>query len=259
MSFEGKVILITGATSGIGAACAEYFAKEGALLSLNGRNPERAGQVVESIQAIGVEVEPLFILADLSIDYERIISETIEKYGRLDVLINSAAFLILGNIENMRVEDFDSMMSTNVRGTILLTQLAVPYLIESKGNIVNLSSICGARTLENFLGYCISKAALEQFTRCAALDLAAKGVRVNCISPGPVATNFHDALGLDKDGPEYAGIMQYYADMHPFKRMGLTKEIVHAIAFMASENASFCTGAIFPVDGGLTVKSIKDW
>lgn len=117
MSFEGKVILITGASGGIGRACAEYFAKEGALLSLVGRNAEKFEKVVEQIKQSGVDAEPLVILADISVDLTRIIKETIEKYGRLDVLINNAAFSIPGTIENTKVEDYDSVMATNVRGS----------------------------------------------------------------------------------------------------------------------------------------------
>lgn len=255
MSFEGKVILITGASSGIGAACAEYFAKEGALLALVGRNAERSEKVVEKIKESGIETEPLVILADISVDSDRIINETIGKYGRLDVLINNAAFSIPGTIENTRVEDYDSIFATNVRGTFLLTQLAVPHLIESKGNIINVSSVCGLRSFEGLLGYCMSKAALDQFTRCISLELAGKGVRVNSVNPGVVETNFHDCLGFDRNGPEYAALMDAYAKMHPLGRVGQSEECVNAIAFLANGNAGFVTGVTLPIDGGLTVKS----
>lgn len=107
MSFEGKVILITGASDGIGRGCAEFFAKEKAFLALVGRNAEKFKNVLAQIKQIGVDMEPLVILADISIDYERIIEETIEKYGRLDILINNAGFSIPGSIETTKVEDFD--------------------------------------------------------------------------------------------------------------------------------------------------------
>ncbi|XP_055308000.1 uncharacterized oxidoreductase TM_0325-like, partial [Sitodiplosis mosellana] len=139
----GKIVLITGASSGIGAAAAVYFAQQGALLALVGRNAERAESVAAKIRDSGVEVEPLVILADITIDSERIINETIKKYGRLDVLINNAAFGVPGSIETTRIEDYDAIFATNVRGTFLLTQLAVPHLLASKGNIVNVSSVCG--------------------------------------------------------------------------------------------------------------------
>lgn len=252
MSFEGQVVLITGASAGIGAKCAEYFAKEGALLALVGRNAERAEQVVETIMQNGVEAEPLFILADISVDAERIINETIEKYGRLNILINNAAFAIPGTTESTQIEDLDAMFATNVRGTFILTQLAIPHLIESKGNIINVSSICGLRTFEGLLGYCMSKAALDQFTRCAALDLAIHGVRVNAVNPGVFDTNFHGYLGVDKDTPEYEAAMDAYARMHPLGRLGEAEECVDAIAFLAKN--TFTNGVNLSCDGGLIAK-----
>lgn len=129
MSFKDKVILITGASSGIGAACAEYFAKEGALLALVGRNKVKFEAVVKKIKESGYVFEPLIILADVSTDTNRIIDETIGKYKRLDVLINNAGFTIRGSLENTKIENYDAVMATNVRGVLLLTQSAVPYLI----------------------------------------------------------------------------------------------------------------------------------
>lgn len=255
MSFSKKVILITGASSGIGAACAEYFAKEGAALALVGRNAERLEKVAEKIKENGVEIEPLVIIADISTDSERIISETIEKYGHLDILINNAGFSRPGTIETTTVEDFDAIMSTNVRGTFLLTQLAVPHLIQSKGNIVNISSVCGLRSFEGILAYCMSKSALDQFTHCVSMELAAKGVRVNSVNPGVIDTNFHDFIGLDRNGPEYAAVMTAYAQMHPIGRVGQSEECVNAIAFLANDNAGFITGITLPIDGGLTAKT----
>lgn len=251
MAFKGKVILITGASSGIGAACAEHFAKEGALLALVGRNAERSQKVIENIKESGVEVEPLLILADISTDFDRIVTETIEKFGKLDILINNAGFGIRGSIETTRVEDFDAIMGTNVRGTFLLTQRAVPYLIAAKGNIVNVSSIVGLRAFSNFVAYCMSKSALDQFTRCLALELAGK-VRVNSINAGVIDTNFY---GLEKNSAEYNATMDFFANMHPIGHVGQSEDCVNAIAYLANEKiASFVTGVTLPVDGGLNAK-----
>lgn len=184
MSFENKVILITGASSGIGAACAEYFAKEGALLALVGRNSGKFESILEKIKESGVEKEPLVIIADVSADAERIVSETIEKYDHLDILINNAGFGIKDTLESIDLFEFDAMMATNVRGVLELTKLAAPYLIETRGNIINNSSVCGMRAFPQMLGYSITKAALDQLTKCTAMELASKGVRVNSINPG---------------------------------------------------------------------------
>lgn len=131
-----------------------------------------------------MEREPLVILADVTVDAERIMSETIEKYGKLDILINNAGFGNYGSIEVIKMEDFDAVMATNVRAVIELSHLAVPYLKKTKGNIVNSSSIVGVSSFHNFLAYSMSKAALDQFTKCSALDLGPKGIRVNSINPG---------------------------------------------------------------------------
>lgn len=207
-----------------------------------GRKPERFEAVLTKIKASGVKTVPLVILADISVDYERIINETIDKYGSLDVLINNAAFAIPGSIENTKVEDFDSIMGTNVRGTFLLTQKAVPYLIKSKGNIVNVSSVAGQRPFPSSIPYCMSKASLDHFTRCVALELAGKGVRSNSVSPGVIDTNFRDYLGMDRYGEKYTALMKDMANVHPIGRVGESEECVNAIAFLAHENAGFVTG-----------------
>lgn len=254
MSFQGKVILITGASSGIGAACAEYFAKEGAALALVGRNVERCAKIDEKLRKSGTK--PLIIVADISVDSKRIVDETIEMYGRLDILINCAAFSIPGTVENTRIEDFDAVMSTNVRGTFLLTQYAVPHLIETKGNIVNVSSVVGLRAFAGVLAYCMSKAALDQFTRCTAIELAGKGVRVNSVNPAVTDTHFHEVeFGLNRNSTEFTELREFHAKMHPIGRIGQSEEIVSAIAFLANENAGFVTGVTLPIDGGLTVKA----
>lgn len=252
MSFEGKVILITGASSGIGQACAEFFAKEKAFLSLVGRNIERFNGVSENIKALDIENEPLIIIADVSVDFERIISKTIEKYQRLDILINNAAFSIPGTLETTKIEDFDAMFATNVRGLLQLTQLAVPHLIESKGNVVNVSSVVGLRAFPHVLGYAMSKSALDTFTRCIALELADKGVRVNSINPAVIDTPFHTTSGVDAEA--YPAVREMMGKNHPVQRVGRASEVVNAIAFVADENNAFMTGVTLPVDGGLAIK-----
>lgn len=254
MSFEGKVIIITGSTSGIGAACAEYFAKEGALLALVGRNRANSKKVVEKIKAAGVKNEPLEILADVSVDAERIINETIKKFNRLDVLINNAGFAIRGTVESTKLEDFDAIIATNVRGVLYLTQLATPHLISSKGNVVNVSSVAGMRPMVGSLAYGMSKASLDYFTRCAALELAGKGVRVNSVNPGLIVTDFQIRAGVNPK--DYPAFVEERGKLHPVGRAGNTSEVVTAIAFLAHDSASFVTGVILPVDGGVTLKGL---
>lgn len=253
MAFNGKVILITGASSGIGAACAEYFAKEGAQLSLVGRNADKFKNVVKKIKEINAKIDPLVILRDVSTEAQQIVDETIQKYNRLDVLINNAGFSIRGTIEDTKIEDFDSIMATNVRAVFLLTQLAIPYLIASKGNVVNVSSVAGLRAMRNNLAYSMSKAAVDHFTRCTALEMASKGVRVNSVNPALIITDFHLNLGMSQE--QYEEFVDTFGKLHPVGRAGQPSEVVNAIAFLSQENAAFVTGVSLPIDGGMTISN----
>lgn len=252
MSFEGKVILITGASGGIGQACAEYFAKEGALLALVGRNPDKFQQLVENFAENGIEIEPLIIYADVTQDAERIINETIDKYDHLDILINNAGFAIPGSIENITVDDFDASFAVNVKAIFELTKLAIPSLIDTKGSIINVSSVCGMRPFPEMIAYSVSKAALDHMTKCLALDLASKGVRVNAINPGFIDTDFHTCRGIQRNSDEYAELIEQQEAIHPLGRVGQPDDVVNAIVTLVSERSSFITGIIFPCDGGLS-------
>lgn len=185
MDFKGKVVLITGASSGIGAAAAKYLAELGATVVLTGRNAENLNKIGAECASVG-KTKPLLIVADVTkeTDNVRVIETTIAKLGKLDVLVNNAGKGTGGSIETTTLEQYDDIMTTNVRAVFHLTQLAVPHLVKSKGNIVNVSSVAGTRSFANSLVYCISKSALDQFTRCTALELAPKQVRVNSVNPG---------------------------------------------------------------------------
>lgn len=249
MDFNGKVVLITGASSGIGAATAEYFASRGALLALTGRNKENLLQVFNDCQASGNK-ECLTIIADLTneIDVERIISQTIEKYGRLDVLVNNAGILENGSIENTSLAQYDRIFNTNVRSIYHLTMLAVPHLIKTKGVIVNVSSVTGTKSFPGVLSYCMSKAAIDQFTKCVALELAPKGVRVNSVNPGVIITNIHKRGGMDE--ATYKEFLEKCKNTHALGRPGEPKEVAAAIGFLASDASSFTTGEQLHIDGG---------
>lgn len=182
MAFNDKVVLVTGASSGIGADAARHLAKLGAKVAIVGRNEKRLNTVAEEIKNLGL-VTPLAIVADVTEDAERIVDETIEQFGKLDVLINNAGIVIQDNVVQVNISEFDRIFDTNVRSAIKLTKLCVPHLEKTKGNVVNVSSVAGLKAFQNIMSYCISKAALDQFTKCTALDLAPKGIRVNSINP----------------------------------------------------------------------------
>ncbi|XP_055302952.1 3-oxoacyl-[acyl-carrier-protein] reductase FabG-like [Sitodiplosis mosellana] len=248
--FVNKVVIVTGASSGIGAGTAEFLAKQGAWLVLVGRNEENLKSVAAKCPPTHGAPQPLQIVADVTIeaDAKRIIDTTIEKFQKLNVLVNNAGILKRGTIETSTLEDYDTVMNVNVRSIFHLTQLAVPHLIATKGNVVNVSSVNGMRSFPGVLAYNMSKAALDQLTQCVALELADRGIRVNSVNPGVIVTNIHKRDGMDEAA--YAAFLEHSKSTHALGRAGNTIEVAESIAFLASERASFITGAILPVDGG---------
>ncbi|XP_028894731.2 uncharacterized oxidoreductase TM_0325 [Zeugodacus cucurbitae] len=248
MSLAGKVVIVTGASSGIGASAAEAFAKQGAKVVLVGRNVENLKATEAVCKAANSKAELLIIAADVTTDAEKIINSTIERFGQLNVLVNNAGVGGTGSILDVDVEEFDRLMNINVRSVFLLTKYAAPHLIKTQGNIVNVSSLVGLRSFPNLSVYCTSKAALDQFTRCIALDLAPKNVRVNAVNPGVIVTQFHKNLGMSAE--DYAKFLAHHSTTHALGRVGEAQEVADAIIFLASDSSSFITGATLPIDGG---------
>jgi NAD(P)-dependent dehydrogenase (short-subunit alcohol dehydrogenase family) len=246
--FAGKVALVTGATSGIGQACAKAFATAGAKVACVGRNEKALQDVSGEIRKLDAEALP--IRADLAAtgEAERVVAETIKNFGGIDVLVNAAGHISSGTIENTSLEAWDDMMNVNVRAPYQLMQKALPSLIERRGNIVNVSSVTGLRAFPGVLAYCVSKAALDQLTRCAALELAAKGVRVNAVNPGVVVTQIHKRGGMSDEA--YGAFLEHSKTTHPLGRTGRPEEIAALVLFLASDEASWVTGATYSIDGG---------
>jgi len=246
--FAGKVAVVTGATSGIGHACAVGFANEGANVVCVGRKEEALKTVAEEVRGAGAEA--LTIRADVSVDSEadRVIDESVEAFGGIDVLVNAAGFLTTGTIETTAIDSWDEMMNVNVRAVFRLMQRSLPSLIERRGNIVNVSSVTGLRSFPGVLAYCVSKAAVDQLTRCSALELAAKGVRVNAVNPGVVVTEIHKRGGMNNEA--YAAFLEHSKTTHPLGRTGRPEEIAALVLFLASDDASWVTGATYSIDGG---------
>lgn len=253
MSFKGKVVIITGASSGIGAGAAIYFSKRGAKVVITGRDERNLKETAENC-----ENEVLSIVADVNSEADRvkIINQTLTKFGKIDVLINNAGIGVAARINNTEMKEYDDVMNTNVRSVFHLTQLAVPHLIKSQGNIVNVSSIAGQRQLLDRLAYGMSKAAVDQFTKILALELAPMNVRVNAISPALIVTNFQKRLGLDEAA--YEKFKKSALQNHPLGRIGTIEDTNNALAFLAdNELASFITGTCLLVDGGMALGRSK--
>jgi len=246
--FSGKAVLVTGATSGIGNACAMAFAERSAAVACVGRNREALERVCGAIRDTGADVLP--VRADLSVDNELTdaVEKTVEVFGGIDVLVNAAGHISSGSIENTSDQAWDDMMNVNVRAVFRLMQKAMPSLIERKGNVVNVSSVTGLRSFPGVLAYCVSKAAVDQLTRCAALEVAAKGVRVNAVNPGVVVTEIHRRGGMNEE--DYAAFLERSKQTHPMGRVGNPQEIAALVTFLASDDASWITGATYSIDGG---------
>ncbi|HEY6803290.1 MAG TPA: glucose 1-dehydrogenase [Pyrinomonadaceae bacterium] len=246
--FAGKVAFVTGATSGIGRACALAFAKQGAKVAGVGRKEAALNELSEEFTKFGAEI--LTLRADLSseAEAENALTTAIEKFGGIDILVNAAGHIANGTIENTSLKAWDDMLNVNVRTSFILMQKALPSLIERRGNIVNVSSVTGLRAFPGVLAYCVSKAALDQLTRCSALELAAKGVRVNAVNPGVVVTDIHKRGGMNDDA--YAAFLEHSKTTHPLGRVGRPEEIADLITFLASDKAGWITGATYSIDGG---------
>lgn len=245
---QGKVVIVTGASSGIGRAAAQLFAGRGSTVVAVGRNEKELAALATGVKSKTGSVR--IHLADMTemSQLERIASETIYNHGQIDVLVNAAGIIKTGNIETTTLDDWDKMFHINLRSVFALSQKCLPHLVETKGNIVNVSSVAGTRSFPNILAYAVSKAAVDQLTRCSALELAARGVRVNAVNPGVVVTNIHKRGGMEEEA--YNDFLEHSKDTHPIGRVGTPQEVAELIYYLASDNASWITGSTYQIDGG---------
>lgn len=246
---QDKRILISGGTSGIGLAAAKLFLQAGARVALMGRSEQR-GET--ALQDLGAGDRAIFVQGDVSrlADCRQALQQVSAKWAGLDVLVNSAGIYVEGAIENMTEEEIATVLDINVKGTYYLSQAAVPYLKESRGNLVNVASDAGVHGNYYCSLYCASKGAVVMFTKALALELAGFGVRVNAIAPGDILTPLTEKQL--QAAPNREDALREMASVYPLGRIGTAEEAAAAIKFLASPAAAFITGTILTVDGGLT-------
>ncbi|MGM9529051.1 MAG: SDR family NAD(P)-dependent oxidoreductase [Phascolarctobacterium sp.] len=245
---EGLVAVISGGSSGIGLATAERLATDGARVYILGRNADRGAAAVRHIEEqTGVSV--CFVGCDVkkAASCKEAASKIASHEGHIDILVNSAGVYAEQRLENMSEADYDDIMDTNVKGTLLLTQACLPFM-QCGGSIVNIASDAGVNGNYGCPVYCASKGAVVAFTRALALDLA-PSIRVNCICPADVDTPLLARQLVDANGGYTLADM---AAAYPMGRIGRAAEIAHAICSVASPANSFMTGSIITVDGGIT-------
>ena len=256
MRLESKVALITGGGSGIGRACAEMFAREGARVAVSDISLERAQATTQFVTSHGGEA--IAISGDVSVgdDAQNMVSATVEKFGKLDVLVNSAGVSARNALpEGSSPEEvWDKVIDVNLKGTYMVSWHAMPEMAKSGGgSIINLSSIMGLVGYPVGMGggfnpYNPSKGGVLQFTRNLAIDSASKNVRVNCICPGYVETDLTSALTKDAEA------LSRLETLHPIGRLGQPEEIAYAALYLASDESGFVTGTPLVVDGGYTAQ-----
>jgi NAD(P)-dependent dehydrogenase (short-subunit alcohol dehydrogenase family) len=179
---------------------------------------------------------------------EAIVAQAVHTFGGLTALVNAAGIIATGTVENTPDEAWDEMLDINLRAPFRLMRAATPHLVASRGTVVNVSSVTGLRAFPGVLAYCVSKAGVDQLTRCAALELAPHGVRVNAVNPGVVVTNLHRRSGVNEEN--YAAFLERSKQTHPLGRAGEPEEIAELVFFLASDRAGWITGETISIDGG---------
>ncbi|PHM73775.1 SDR family NAD(P)-dependent oxidoreductase [Xenorhabdus kozodoii] len=243
--FEDKVVIITGAGSGIGEATAKRFSQEGAIVVLAGRDTEKLNRVFSELPSS----KALVIQTDVANrgSAQNMVDETLRHFGRIDILVNNAGLYVVGDLLSVSQEEGDTVLATNLNGVLNCSYAALPHLLKSKGCIVNNASVSGLGGDWGGAHYCAAKGAVVNLTRAMALDYGSQGIRVNAVCPSLVLTPMVERFDDET--------LAYFDSRIPLKRAGQPFEVAAAIAFLASEDASFINGVNLPIDGGVTASN----
>lgn len=240
--------IVTGASSGIGRATTLRLAKDGDRILAVGRDAAALKAVCDEVAAAGGVALPFSADVTGADAPARIVAEALKHFGRIDLLVNAAGIIASGTIEGTTDDAWDVMMDINVRAPFRLLRAATAELTKAKGAVVNLSSVTGSRAFPGIVAYCVSKSAVDQLTRCAALEMAAAGVRVNAVNPGVVVSNLHRRGGMDD--AKYAAFLEHSKETHPMGRPGTPDDVASLIRFLLSAESGWITGITANVDGG---------
>jgi len=251
MRLEGKIALITGAAEGIGRAIAIRFSEEGAVVCIVDVNEELGRRTLEEITQKGGKA--IFVPADVSQskDVQASVDKTLKEYGHIDILVNNAAIAIKGSITTLEEEQWDRTLAVNLKSMYLYGKRVVPLMERQGGGVIlNMGSVTSLVGVPNYAAYCASKGGILALTRAMALDHATKGIRVNCICPSGIITSQMDMYF--KKFPDQQKAFQETIAMHPVGRMAEPREVAGLLVYLASEEASYITGAAYSFDGGYT-------
>jgi len=252
--FSGRTFLITGGSSGIGRACALALGSEGAFVVVGGRRAQRLEEVVQRIQVTGGQAHAVTGDVCDPATAPAWVRATVERFGALDGLVNTAGVIGNGGIAEGTVAEWDRVMDANLRSVYLMTRAALPELAKRGGAIVNAGSVAGTRPYPNLGAYCVSKAGVRMLTQVAALEGAPHRVRVNAIEPGVVVTELHTVTNAV---PDYPGFLERSKTTHPIGRVGNVEEVAELVLYLLSDAASWMTGASIPIDGGRALMSAR--